>query len=189
MSRLGKIPIALPEKVEATLKDGVVRVKGPKGELHVNVKPGLRLEKREEGLLVGVENARLLSRMHGLYRALIKNMVIGVSKGFEKRLLLVGVGFRAQVQGSVLELQLGYSHPSRVDIPKGIQVVVEKNSLIIISGMDNQLVGQFAAAVRALRKPEPYKGKGVRYEQEYVRKKEGKAAKGKGATAAGGGGK
>lgn len=183
MSRLGKIPIVLPEKVEASLADGVVHVKGPKGELRLKVTPGIVLKREEQGLFVQREDVeKIPSRMHGLYRALVKNMVVGVSQGFEKRLVLVGVGFRAQVQGQTLELQVGYSKPRRVAIPEGISVAVEeKNTRIIIKGIDRQSVGQFAAEVRAMRKPEPYKGKGIRYENEYVRKKAGKAAKGKAA--------
>ena len=125
------------------------------------------------------KNSPLDSAMHGLYRSLINNMVIGVNKGFEKRLSLIGVGYRAAVSGNKIDLQLGFSHPTALEIPKEIEVKVEKSTKIIISGMDKQAVGQFAASVRAVRPPEPYKGKGVRYEDEYVRKKAGKAAKGK----------
>jgi large subunit ribosomal protein L6 len=117
--------------------------------------------------------------MHGLFRSLINNMIIGVSKGFEIRLSLIGVGYRAAVVGNQLDMQLGFSHPTKVEIPQGINITVEKATKIIIDGIDKQKVGQFAATVRALRPPEPYKGKGVRYENEYVRKKAGKAAKGK----------
>ena len=121
----------------------------------------------------------LSKAMHGLYRSLINNMIVGVSVGFEKKLNLIGVGFRAAVAGKKIDLQLGYSHPTPLDIPEGLEVSVEKATTISIKGIDKQAVGQFAATVRSIRPPEPYKGKGVRYENEYVRKKAGKAAKGK----------
>jgi large subunit ribosomal protein L6 len=125
------------------------------------------------------ENIKMPKTTHGLYRALINNMVIGVTKGFEMRLGLIGVGYRAAVQGQMLDLQLGFSHPTQIAIPKGISVTVDKSVTVIISGIDKHLVGQFAAAVRSMKPPEPYKGKGIRYENEFVRKKAGKAAKGK----------
>jgi large subunit ribosomal protein L6 len=118
---------------------------------------------------------------HGLYRATINNMIIGVSKGFEKKLTLIGVGYRAAIQGHKIDLQLGFSHPTQLQIPQGVQVEVEKSTAITVKGIDKQAVGQFAATIRAVRPPEPYKGKGIRYEEEFVRKKAGKAAKGKAA--------
>lgn len=180
MSRYGKTPIALPKEVELKVAQRQLAVKGPKGELNRLLKEGIQLNIEEEKVYVTLdEKLSLPKAMHGLYRSLIHNMIIGVSKGFEKRLSLVGVGYRASVTGEDLVLQLGYSHPTKAFIPKGLDVKVEKSTTIIISGIDNQLVGQFAATVRAIRPPEPYKGKGVRYENEYVRKKAGKAAKGK----------
>ncbi len=183
MSRLGKSPVPLPKGVELTTsQEGVVSVKGPKGTLSHAFAPGIYMKAEDGFVLVEKdENVEMHRAVHGLSRALINNMIVGVSKGFEKRLSLVGVGYRATLQGRVLDLQLGYSHPTKLDIPENVQVTVEKNVLIVISGSDKQAVGQFAATVRGMRPPEPYKGKGIRYENEHVRKKAGKAAKGKGA--------
>lgn len=180
MSRLGKSPIPLPEKVEVKIADGMVHAKGPKGNLSMPAQKGISV-KIEDGRLhiEKDEKIEMPKTTHGLYRALINNMVMGVSKGFEVRLNLIGVGYRAAVQGSMLDLQLGFSHPTQLKIPKGVNITVEKSVTIIISGIDKHLVGQFAAQVRGMKPPEPYKGKGIRYENEYVRKKAGKAAKGK----------
>lgn len=181
MSRLGKKPIALPKGVEIKgAKDGALQFIGPKGTLTLQLPPGLHL--KIEGQLVSLEkDEKLLDRLalHGLFRALVKNNVLGVSEGYEVKLSMVGVGYRANVQGDKLDLQVGFSHPTHVEIPKSIQVAVDKGTLIIIKGVDKRVVGEFAAKVRAVKPPEPYKGKGIRYENEYVRKKEGKAAKGK----------
>ncbi len=180
MSRLGKSPIVLPKGVEVKTVDGKVHVKGPKGTLEYPLEKGISI-KIENGLAV-VEadpTAELARPAHGFYRATLNNMVVGVSKGFEKRLSLIGVGYRANVQGAKLDLQLGFSHPTQVPIPKTVQVAVDKSVLIVVTGIDKQAVGQFAAVVRSMRPPEPYKGKGIRYENEYVRKKAGKAAKAK----------
>jgi len=133
----------------------------------------------QEGLLVVVAENNQTPAVHGLIRALIRNMVEGVYKGYEKRLSLVGVGYRAAVSGSTLDLELGFSHPTRLEIPSSVKIAVDKGTTIVVSGIDKQSVGQFAASIRAIRPPEPYKGKGVRYETERVRKKAGKAAKGK----------
>lgn len=180
MSRYGKSPITVPKGVELKLAQGIARVKGPKGELTLPVKEGVSLSFEGDLVTIELDPAKELSKaMHGLYRSLINNMIIGVTKGFEKRLSLVGVGYRAAVQGHHLDLQLGFSHPTKLEIPKDIKVSVDKSVLIVINGCDKQQVGQFAAVVRAKRPPEPYKGKGIRYEDEYVRKKAGKAAKGK----------
>ncbi|NGX37643.1 MAG: 50S ribosomal protein L6 [Chlamydiae bacterium] len=182
MSRYGKTPIPLPSGVELKKSDGKVTVKGAKGQLEIGIKDGVNVNVEEEKVLVTLdEKKQLPGSMHGLYRSLINNMIIGVSKGFSKRLSLVGVGYRAAVSGNNLDLQLGFSHPTRLEIPKEVEVRVDKATTIIISGVDKQIVGQFAASVRAIRPPEPYKGKGVRYEDEHVRKKAGKAAKGKAA--------
>src|SRR5690242_20013572 len=180
MSRLGKSPIPLPDKVEVKISDGKVHAKGPKGTLSIPAQNGITV-KVEEGRLhvVKDEKVQMARTTHGLYRALINNMVSGVSKGFEVRLSLVGVGYRAAVQGQKLDLQLGFSHPTQIAIPKGVNITVDKSVLIVIQGIDKHLVGQFAATVRAMKPPEPYKGKGIRYENEFVRKKAGKAAKGK----------
>lgn len=182
MSRLGKMPIELPEKVEVKIADAKIHVKGPKGNITQACIPGINVKMEKDRLFVVTdENANISNRDYGLYRAIINNLVVGVSKGFEIRLSLIGVGYRAQVQGQSLDLQLGYSHPTKVSIPKGVNIVVEKSVSIIITGIDKHRVGQFAATVRAMRRPEPYKGKGIRYEKEFVRKKAGKAAKGKSA--------
>lgn len=180
MSRLGKTPIELPEKVEVKLVGAEIHVKGPKGNLTQTCMPGIGIKIEDKRVFVTADDeASIASRDYGLQRALINNLIIGVSKGFEVRLSLIGVGYRAAVQGNALDLQLGFSHPTKISIPKGVNVVVEKSVLIIISGIDKHLVGQFAASVRAMKPPEPYKGKGIRYENEFVRKKAGKAAKGK----------
>lgn len=180
MSRLGKTPVPLPDKVEVTLANGVVRVKGPKGSLDMPAPAGISVQIEQNLLWVHKDEQVEMPRpTHGLFRALINNMIIGVSKGFERKLGLVGVGYRAAVQGKKLDLQLGFSHPTHLPIPDGVTVTVEKSVTITIQGIDKHTVGQFAAAVRAMKPPEPYKGKGIRYENEFVRKKAGKAAKGK----------
>lgn len=180
MSRLGKSPIELPKNVEVKIQGGQVQVKGPKGTLSFPAVPGISVRMEEGRLFVDCdENLQSEKTTHGLYRATINNMVIGVSQGFEKKLTLIGVGYRAAVQGHSLDLQIGLSHPTKIAIPKGVLVEVDKSTTILVKGIDKQAVGQFAASVRAARPPEPYKGKGIRYENEYVRKKAGKAAKGK----------
>ena len=180
MSRLGKSPIVMPDKVEVKIADGTVQAKGPKGTLSIPVQKGISVQQEGNKLLVLRDaNVEMPRTSYGLYRALINNMVIGVSKGFERKLNLIGVGYRAAVQGQLLDLQLGFSHPTKIAIPKGLNVMVDKSVTIVISGIDKHLVGQFSASVRAMKPPEPYKGKGIRYENEYVRKKAGKAAKGK----------
>lgn len=181
MSRLGKTPIPVPKGVEVKIaKDGAVSVKGAKGQLELNLPAGLHLKQQGEELLLECDEKVIAKQsFYGLYRSLIRNNILGVSEGYEVKLTLIGVGYRANVQGQKLDLQLGFSHPTWLEIPKTIQVLVEKGTSISIKGPDKKEVGQFAAQVRAIRPPEPYKGKGVRYENEYVRKKEGKAAKGK----------
>lgn len=180
MSRLGKTPISLPKGVEVKIEGNVIHVKGPKGTLSQNLTDGINVDVQVDKLVVNIdESKKIESAFHGLYRSLISNMILGASKGFEKKLVLIGVGYRASVQGQKLDLQLGFSHPVQLEIPKTIQVAVEKSTTITITGADKHTVGQFAAAVRAKKAPEPYKGKGIRYENEYVRKKAGKAAKGK----------
>jgi large subunit ribosomal protein L6 len=182
MSRYGKSPIALPKGVEVKVEGTEVKIKGPKGELKETLHTGLSITIEDNILhVVQDEKVEMPKPIQGLYRSLINNMVIGVSKGFEKRLSMIGVGFRAAVQGGKLDLQIGFSHPTKLDIPKELKVDVEKNVTIVISGINKHSVGQFAASVRAKKPPEPYKGKGIRYENEYVRKKAGKAAKGKSA--------
>ena len=181
MSRLGKTPIALPKGVEVKVsKDGAVHVKGPKGSLQLQLPAGIQLRIDAEEVAIERDESIVPSKAtHGLYRSLIKNQIIGVTEGFEKKLILIGVGYKANIVGSKLDLQLGFSHPTQVEIPKTLQILVDKGTSVLIKGMDKHEVGQFAAAVRAMKPPEPYKGKGIRYENEFVRKKEGKAAKGK----------
>lgn len=176
MSRIGKQPITIPEKVDISSEKNVVTVKGPLGELQLNVRDVVSIQEEEGNILVTPKKSAPEARAFwGLYRALIANMVHGVSEGFEKRLEIEGVGYRAEEKGNKLVLNVGYSHPIELDIPEGLTVKVEKNT-VIISGADKQLVGQFAANVRAVRKPEPYKGKGIRYADEHIRRKAGKRA-------------
>lgn len=179
MSRLGRIPIDLPKGVEVKISpENILSVKGPKGTLTLEMKKGVLLEIKDGKVVIALDQKiEVPSAFHGLYRSLIKNMIDGVDKGFKKELTLVGVGFRAQVLGNKIDFQIGYSHPTQIEIPKGIKVSINKSVDILIEGIDKQTVGQFAAEVRDLRKPEPYKGKGIRYKDEYVRKKAGKAAK------------
>ena len=178
MSRVGKSPIKLKKGVEVTIKGQLVSVKGPKGTLSQPVMDGITILYEDDQLLLTVpEETHELKPFHGLYRSLLNNMVIGVVDGFSKQLELIGVGYRATLKGRALDLQLGFSHPTVLDIPEGIEVKIDKNTLITISGCDKQAVGQFAALARSLRPPEPYKGKGVRYKGEYVRKKAGKTGK------------
>lgn len=174
MSRKGKTPIVLPSGVETTVAGNKLTVKGPKGTLKMDLLHGISVVKKD-GTLIVEKKDFINGAFWGLYRSLINNMVIGVSTGFEKRLNMVGVGFRAAVKGKELELQVGFSFPINVEIPEGITVKVDKSTEIIVLGSDKQKVGQFAANVRSKRPPEPYKGKGVRYKDEYVRKKAGKA--------------
>ncbi len=177
MSRKGKAPIQLPKGVETKITNDSVSIKGPKGSITQKIGPEVSVEVKDDVILVSLnEKFEDKSNFHGLYRSLIANMVVGTTAGFEKKLQMIGVGYRAAVQGNMLDLQLGFSHPTKLEIPQGMQVKVDKNTLIIINGIDKQEVGQFAATVRSMRPPEPYQGKGIRYENEYVRKKAGKAA-------------
>ena len=178
MSRIGKIPVSIPKGVEIKISQRTLSVKGPKGTLSMEIMLGLEVAIQNDEVLISLaEGSEHLGNFHGLYRALIGNMVKGATQGFEKKLQMVGVGFRAAVQGDLLDLQLGYSHPTKLHIPKGVTVAVEKNTLITVTGIDKQVVGQFAAEIREMRPPEPYQGKGIRYENEYVRRKAGKAGK------------
>lgn len=180
MSRIGKQPIKLPDKVEVEVNGQDVTIKGPRGELKQRVDRALTITKDEENRELIVERPtdhKKHKSLHGLYRSLLANMVEGVSDGYERRLQILGVGYRAQLQGNDLVLNVGYSHPVTITPPEGIEVEVPKNNQIIIKGADKQLVGQFTARIRDVRKPEPYKGKGIRYENEAVIRKEGKAGK------------
>jgi large subunit ribosomal protein L6 len=179
MSRIGRQPIEIPSGVEVRVGDGnVVTVTGPRGELSQPVHATMRVLTDEGTVRVERPDDEGFSRsLHGLTRSLVANMVEGVTKGFEKRLQIVGVGYRAAMKGSDLELQVGYSHPVLVRTPDGIEFEVPTPTQITVRGSDKQQVGEVAANIRKIRKPEPYKGKGIRYENEYVRKKAGKAAK------------
>lgn len=178
MSRIGKRPVPLPSKVTVNIDGQHVTVKGPKGELSRTLPSGVLISHEGETLVVQRENESRQSReRHGLCRTLLANMVEGVSQGFQKRLEIQGVGYRAQVQGRTLNLSLGYSHPVQFEPPDGIQFAVENNTNVVISGIDKEVVGNIAASIRATRPPEPYKGKGVRYANEMVRRKAGKAGK------------
>ena len=184
MSRLGKTPIAIPSGVEIKVDGAKIQVKGIKGTLSFPIVKGISVKIQDGMAFVEQdEKVELPKTTHGLYRAQLNNMIVGVSKGFEKKLSMVGVGYRANLQGHILDLSVGKSHPTQIKIPQGVQVTVDKNVAITITGIDKQVVGQFAATVRGVKPPEPYKGKGIRYEDEYVRKKAGKAAKAKTAGA------
>jgi len=182
MSRIGNLPIAIPEGVTIDVTDGhSVTVKGPKGEIGLRVDPDISVELKDGELRVMRPTEQKRHRaMHGLYRSLINNLVTGVSEGFKKELVVIGVGYRAEVKNGVLELALGYSHSIYFLPPDGISITTVsergKNPQVTIEGIDKQLVGQVAAKIRGLRPPEPYKGKGIRYSDEYVRRKAGKTA-------------
>jgi large subunit ribosomal protein L6 len=175
MSRLGKLPVSIPAGVKISVNDNVVTVEGPKGKLsqkfdNVDIKvSGSDVE------ITRKDDSRVAKAAHGLYRNLIKNMVTGVSAGFTKSLIINGVGYRAEVQGKTIVMNLGYSTDFIALIPEGLTVTADAQGKVTITGIDKQLVGQFAAEIRSLRKPEPYKGKGIRYENEYIRRKVGKS--------------
>lgn len=178
MSRIGVRPINLPDKVELSLDGNTVKVKGPLGELSYTAPEGIVLELVERQLVVSItQQTRKLRSLHGLSRTLINNMVVGVFEGFTKELELVGVGYRSQVQGKVLNLSVGYSQPVEIPIPDGVEIKVEANTKIAIKGADKQQIGDLAALVRSKRPPEPYKGKGIRYKNEVIIKKAGKSGK------------
>lgn len=178
MSRIGKMPVEIPSGVEVTIDGQTVTVKGKKGELTREFQPSMIIEQEGNEIIVKPENdERQTNAYWGLTRSLLHNMVVGVSDGFEKKLELVGVGYRAALKGRDLELQLGYSHPVLVKAPEGITFEVPSQNEITVSGISKETVGQVAADIRKWRKPEPYKGKGIRYVGEYVRRKAGKAGK------------
>ena len=174
MSRIGKQPIPIPDKVKVSIKDRDITVEGPKGKLGLEIDPVITVSVDDNEIVVTRPNDSRRNRaFHGLTRALIANMVRGVSEGFEKKLEIQGVGYRAAKQGAALNFQLGYSHPILFEPPAGIELDVDRN-IVTVAGIDKQAVGQIAAQIRALRKPEPYKGKGIRYLGEHVRRKAGK---------------
>ena len=175
MSRIGNKPVAVPSGVTVATTDGVLTVKGPKGELSQKIADGISFEIGDDVAKVNRANdSKPYRANHGLMRALLNNMVTGVSKGFERKLEINGVGYRAQMKGSNIQLSLGFSHDVNYETPDGIKIETPSQTEIIISGIDKQKVGQVAAEIRAFRPPEPYKGKGVKYEDEYIFRKEGK---------------
>ena len=173
MSRVGKNPISLPSGVDAVLSDASLSVKGPQGQLSLNLHPSIGVEQAEGSLQVRPQNDQSWA-MAGTFRALIANMVTGVTIGFEKKLEIVGVGYRAQAQGKKLNLSLGFSHPVVYQMPEGVSVETPSQTEILLKGSDKQQVGQAAAEIRSFRPPEPYKGKGIRYSGEYVVRKQAK---------------
>lgn len=178
MSRIGKRPINLPPKVTVTIAGQTISVKGPKGELSRTLPPEVELVLEGDTLQVNRrDDSRTARERHGLCRTLVANMVEGVSQGFQRRLEIQGVGYRAQSQGTNLTLNVGYSNPVQIAAPQGIQFAVENNTNIIVTGIDKELVGNVSATIRSTRPPEPYKGKGIRYSGEFVRRKAGKAGK------------
>lgn len=174
MSRIGKKGIVIPEKTEVVINAGIISVKGPKGSLTRNFRPEINIVVNDKDIvLTNTKENKQTKALWGTYASHLKNMVKGVNEGFEKKLILEGVGYKSQVNGNKLVLALGFSHPVEVAIPEGLSVKAEKNT-ISISGIDKELVGSFSAKIRALKKPEPYKGKGFRYFDEVIRRKQGK---------------
>ena len=175
MSKIGKLPVAVPAGVTVTCSDGLVSVKGPKGELSQKISNTIKVEGKDgEVVLTTLDDSKQTNAFHGLYRNLIHNMVVGVTTGFSKSLVITGVGYRAEVQGKILMLNLGYSDDFFATIPDGLTVTADAQGKVTVSGIDKQQVGEFCSQIRKLRKPEPYKGKGVRYETEVIRRKVGK---------------
>jgi len=175
MSRIGKMPITIPKEVKVELNNNKIKVSGERGTLEINIHPDIQVKIEEDKIYISrPSDGRFHRSLHGLSRALINNMVKGVSSGFEKILEIRGVGYRAVREDGKMVIQIGYSHPISIEPPKGIEFEVEKQKIIKIKGIDKQLVGETAAKIRLLRKPEPYKGKGIRYIDEVVRRKVGK---------------
>jgi len=180
MSRIGRKPIEIPAGVEVKIEGNKITVKGAKGELSREFRPEVKIEMKDNIISISITTEDKISRaLWGLTRVLISNMIIGVSEGFEKKLEIQGVGYKAEIQENKINLSMGYSHPVILEIPEGLTAVVEKN-IITISGINKEEVGQFAANIRKVRKPEPYKGKGIRYVGEFVRRKVGKKVAGSG---------
>ena len=185
MSRIGKLPISIPAGVNVTQKDNVVTVKGPKGELNQYIDPSIMVVVEDGNITLSLNeetnvDAKQQQAFHGLYRSLVNNMVVGVSEGYKKELELVGVGFRASNQGNIIELSLGFSHNIFIQLPAEVKVETKsernKNPLIILESCDKQLLGQICSKIRSFRKPEPYKGKGIKFVGEEIRRKSGKSA-------------
>jgi len=178
MSRIGRLPIDMPKTVKASIADGIITVEGPKGKLSQKICPAIKVEFEEGKIVVTRENDEKATRAyHGLMRQLIRNMIVGVSDGYQKNLVIVGVGYKAELKQNILIMTLGYANDIEYVIPEGIKVALDGPTKISVSGIDKQLVGQTAAEIRSLRKPEPYKGKGVKYDTEVVRSKSGKSGK------------
>lgn len=178
MSRIGKLPVQIPDGVEVKVENNLVTAKGPMGTESVQIREEIEVKlEGKEIILTRKEDDRKSRSLHGLSRTLVQNIVTGVKEGFTKKLEIQGVGYRAQMQGTAINLQLGYSHPVIIEPPAGIKIAVEANTKITVTGSNKQMVGDVAAQIRSKRPPEVYKGKGVRYEGEYVRRKAGKAGK------------
>ncbi len=179
MSRIGKQPISIPEKVSAQISGQHVTIKGPKGTLEREIPQPIEVKQKGDTIIVNpTDGSRIGRQRHGLCRTLVANMVDGVSQGFQKRLQIQGVGYRAQAQGKKLTLNVGYSNPVEMEMPDGIDVAVEnRNTEVLVSGIDKEIVGNIAAQIRGVRPPEPYKGKGIRYFDEQVKRKAGKTGK------------
>ncbi len=178
MSRIGKLPVQIPDGVEVKVENNLVTAKGPMGTESVQIREEIEVKlEGKEIILTRKEDDRKSRSLHGLSRTLVQNVVTGVKEGFTKKLEIQGVGYRAQMQGTAINLQLGYSHPVIIEPPQGIKIAVEANTKITVTGSNKQMVGDVAAQIRSKRPPEVYKGKGVRYEGEYVRRKAGKAGK------------
>jgi len=176
MSRIGKIPIKVPKEVKTTMDQDAITIEGPKGKLSLSIPAGILVEQNDDSLVIKrAANTKQFRSNHGTMRALIWNMIVGVTKEHKKELEIQGVGFRAQLQGNKLTINLGFSHPVEFEVPKEVKVSVPKPTSIIVEGNDKMMVGEVAARIRSLKKPEPYKGKGIRYVDEYVRRKQGKS--------------
>lgn len=178
MSRIGRLPIDMPKTVKASIANGVITVEGPKGKLSQEISPAINIEIEEGKIVVTRDNDEKQTKAyHGLMRQLIRNMIVGVSDGYTKTMVIVGVGYKAELKQNILILTLGYANDIEYVVPEGVKIACETPTKFSISGIDKQLVGQTAAEIRSLRKPEPYKGKGIRYENEVVRSKSGKSGK------------
>lgn len=178
MSRIGRLPIDMPKTVKASIANGVITVEGPKGKLSQEISPAINIEIEEGKIVVTRDNDEKQTKAyHGLMRQLIRNMIVGVSDGYTKTMVIVGVGYKAELKQNILILTLGFANDIEYVVPEGVKIACETPTKFSISGIDKQLVGQTAAEIRSLRKPEPYKGKGIRYENEVVRSKSGKSGK------------
>ena len=178
MSRIGKMPVALPAGVKVTVADELLTVEGPKGKLTQKVREEVAFDiQKEEIIVTRKDESKASKSFHGLYRQLLNNMIVGVTKGFSKTLLINGVGYRAELKGNLLILNLGYSTIIEFVIPEGVTIACESQNKVVVSAIDKQLVGKTAAEIRSLRAPEPYKGKGIKYENEVIRRKVGKSGK------------